>query len=64
MPTAIFDSDYAKADMAILSCTGSLRIMIANAIAEERERCAQIADKYGAFMTAREIRALALKDEL
>jgi hypothetical protein len=44
MPVAIFDEDFQKAD-AILGSVGldGLRQSIANAVAAERNRCAEIA---------------------
>lgn len=45
MPLVVYDTDYSAAD-DLLSRTGLplLRSAIAHAIAEERERCASIAD--------------------
>lgn len=45
MAIAVFDSDYEKADAILtLAVNSDARIMMAQAIAVERERCASIAD--------------------
>lgn len=47
MPTVIFDSDFDKADVALNG--HSRRQWVAEAIAEERERCAKVAENFIAY---------------
>jgi hypothetical protein len=44
MATAVYDSDYKKADAILGGCMCSVRDLIVTAIATERERCAKIAE--------------------
>lgn len=46
MPIAVLDEDYKKADQALTWVPTALGVAIA--IAAERERCAQIAEKFNA----------------
>jgi hypothetical protein len=48
MSTPIFDQDYQEASRLIDSSWYSLRAVVAQAIATERERCAQIAENFNA----------------
>lgn len=44
MATAIYDSDYVRADGMMIGPMASLRNVIAHCIAMERERCALVAE--------------------
>lgn len=48
MTIAVFDVDFDEASRILAPYGPRLRDLIANAIAVERERCAQIADNFNA----------------
>jgi hypothetical protein len=48
MSIAVFDVDFDEANRILAPYGGVLRDLIANAIAVERERCAQIAENFNA----------------
>lgn len=53
MPIAVKDEDFARAAGIVMGHAESIRYMVAQAIAAERERCAQIAENPG-FIQARD----------
>jgi len=48
MSIAVFDVDFEEANRILVPYGAFLRDLIANAIAVERERCAQIAENFNA----------------
>lgn len=52
MPVTVYDEDHVRAEGMLTASYASLRHVVALCIAQERERCAKIAEEYnmgGAF---------------
>ena len=47
MPTPTWDADFIKAQAILAPSYNGVQIMVANAIAEERERCAKVVENMG-----------------
>lgn len=57
MATALFQTDFDRADAMLIGPTSALRYVIAECIAQERERCAQIAEDRQGFWRGETIAA-------